>query len=137
MNKIKQSTKSTKSAETLLSFKRLGPAPAQAGEVWHRVDGSSLGEEVYMGVELDWTSWQCHKTTAHGAWFQCIDRANLTPRFALTSGARAIHRTKKEALERLIARKVSHLRILSSEAVFAQDTLDLARTVLGQSKEGA
>lgn len=128
------SQKTEKRVETLFSGKRLGPPPAQVGDVWHRVDGSHIGDEVYEGMELAWTSWLCVKTTAQGAWFKCVEWSHKKQRFALTSGSRAICRTKHEALERLIARKVRHLRILSSEAIAAQDTLDVARDTLAQSK---
>ena len=131
------SQKTEKRVETLPNGKRLGPSPAQVGDVWHRVDGSHIGDEVYAGMELAWTSWLCIKTTAQGAWFKCVEWSHKKPRFALTSGSRAICRTKQEALERLIARKVRHLRILSNEAISAQDTLDVAQAALVQSKGAA
>lgn len=116
--------------------KLLGPSPAQIGDVWYRVEGSHIGDEAYEGMELMWSSWQCIKTTAQGAWFQSVEWSYKKQRFALTSGARFLSRTKHEALQRLIARKVRHLRILASETVAAQDTLDVARTALAHSMSG-
>ena len=134
---MNDSQKTEKRVEPRFSGKRLGPPPAQVGDVWHRVEGSPIGDEVYEGMELAWTSWLCIKTTAQGAWFKCVEWSFKLPRFALTSGSRAICRTKHEALERLIAKKVRHLRILSNEAISAQDTLDVARDALAQHKGDA
>lgn len=120
--------------EAQLSKKQIKPLSAKVGDVWHRVDGSHLGEEVYEGMELKWTSWLCTKTTRKGAWFKCIEWSDKKPKFALTDGARSISRTKNEALNRLIARKMRHLQILRNEAVAAQDTLDAARNFLLQQK---
>lgn len=103
---------------------------AKVGDVWHRVEGSHIGDEVYAGMELMWSSWACIKTTPHGAWFECVEWPYKKSRFALTSGARAISRTKREALVRLIARKVCHLRMLNSETIAANDTLEVARAAL-------
>jgi len=103
---------------------------AQVGDVWHRVVGSHLGDETYEGMELIWTSWRCIKTTLCGAWFKCDEWGYTKLKFALTVGSRSISRTKREALERLIARKVRHLRILHGETVAATDTLDAARAAL-------
>jgi hypothetical protein len=131
---MNDSQKTEKRVETLFSGIRLGPPPAQVGDVWHRVEGSHIGDEVYEGMELAWTSWLCIKTTAQGAWFACVEWSQKKPRFALTSGSRSICRTEHEALERLIARKLRHLHILSNEAITAQDTLEVARDALAKSK---
>lgn len=101
-------------------------APAQVGDVWHRVEGWPTGDEVYEGVELNWTTWKCVKQTPRGAWFKCVENRYSKQRFALTSGALALSRTKKGALDRLIARKKRHLNILRQESTMAQDTLDAA-----------
>lgn len=114
----------------LATRERTGPLPAQVGDIWHRVDGSHIGDEVYQGMDLDWTSWRCVRTTPQGAWFECVEWSHRPERFALTSGAKAICRTQTEALERLIARKKRHLLILNSETVAAQDTLEVAREAL-------
>lgn len=106
---------------------------AKIGDVWHRVDGSHPGDEAYDGMELAWTAWVCIKTTARGAWFKCVEWSSKKPRFALTSGARAICRTKNEALERLVARKLRHLQILNSEIIFAKDTLDAAQAAFAKA----
>lgn len=116
---------------------QLGPSPTQVGDVWHRVEGSHIGDEVYQGMRLEWTSWRCIKTTPQGAWFKCVEWNYKKPRFALTNGARTICRTKREALERLIARKVRHIGILNGEVIAAQDTLDAARTALAQCEDAA
>ena len=124
-------------ADALASAKNGAQSPAHLGDVWHRVEGWHIGEDVYGGMGLAWTSWLCIKTTAQGAWFKCVELNFKKPRFALTSGSRFIVRTKQEALERLIARKERHLRLLASEAVAAQDTLDIARDALAQYKADA
>jgi len=109
---------------------------ANIGDVWHRVEGSYIGEEVYRGMELSWTSWRCVSTTPKGAWFRCVEWNYQKPRFALTVGARALSRTKHEALQRLIARKIRHLSILENETVAAQDTLHVARAALAGTSYG-
>lgn len=124
-------------ADAHANSKNSAQSPAHVGDVWHRVEGSHIGEERYEGMELAWTSWSCIKTTKRGAWFKCVELSFKGPRFALTSGSRFIVRTKHEALERLIARKERHLRLLASEAVAAQDTLDIAREALAQCKADA
>ncbi len=109
--------------------------PAKVGDIWHRVDGSHLGDESYMGMELEWSAWRCVKTTKQGAWFARVGWGRPKPRFALTSGSRGIVRTEREALERLIARKKRHLQILHSETVCAQDTLEIAQAALAAMKD--
>lgn len=106
------------------------PKPAAVGDIWHRVDGSHLGDEVYEGMELSWTTWRCEKTTARGAWFVCTKWRAEPSRFALTSGARNLHRTDVEALKALISRKKRQLVILNSQKVAAEDTLGIARDTL-------
>jgi hypothetical protein len=104
--------------------------PAKVGDIWYRVEGSHIGDEVYEGMELAWTSWICVKTTPSGAWFRCVEWRHVKQRFALTLGARAISRSRREALERLVARKVCHLRRLAFDTTVADDTLALARAAL-------
>lgn len=97
----------------------------QVGDIWHRVDGS----KSYQGMELDWKTYRVTKVTPRGAWFMPEKHHYVQPklRFALTSGARWISRTKEEALQRLIARKRRHLAILSSEQQAAEDTMAAAK----------
>lgn len=106
------------------------PKPAAVGDIWHRVDGSHLGDEVYEGMELSWTTWRCEKVTKCGAWFVCTEWRARDRVFAATSGARNLHRTDVEALNALIARKRRQLVILNSQTVAAQDTLGIARETL-------
>lgn len=118
-------------AETM---RKHAPKPAAVGDIWHRVDGYHLGDEVYEGMELSWTTWRCDKVTKCGAWFVCTEwragRGTRWTRFALTSGARNLHRTDVEALKALIARKQRQLVILNSQKVAAEDTLGVARETL-------
>jgi len=121
-------------AEAPLS-KKCKPPAAQIDDIWYRVEGSHIGDEVYAGMELEWTSWKCVKTTAKGAWFKCVEWTyNGKLRFALTDGARAISRTKVEALEMLIDRKITQIRILHMNVTSAQDTLDVAKQALESLK---
>jgi hypothetical protein len=109
------------------------PKPARIGDIWHRVEGTWIddGSESYQGMELDWTQWECVKTTLRGAWFVCIGRDRyMRKRFALTSGALALSRTEREALERLVARKVRQLKVLEGQKTVAEDTLEIAREAL-------
>ena len=106
------------------------PKPAAVGDIWHRVDGSYLGDEVYEGMELSWTTWRCEKTTTRGAWFVCTEWRARDRVFALTSGARNLHRTEVESLKALIARKRRQLVILNGQTVAAQDTLGIAQETL-------
>lgn len=112
------------------------PGPAAVGDVWHRVDGDWIddGSEVYQGMELAWTSWRCTKVTRCGAWFQCVEWSGDKPRFALTSGSKNLSRTQREALERLVARKVRQLEILRQQRAVAEDTLSMAREALAAMK---
>lgn len=112
-----------------------GPSnPAKVGDIWHRVDGDYLGDETYDGMALAWTTWRCTKTTPRGAWFQCVEWPYKKLKFALTCGARSIHRTKVDALTSLVARKKRHLSILASQTTAAQETLDLARVELAKHR---
>ena len=114
-------------AETM---RKHAPKPAAVGEIWHRVDGQHKGDEIYEGMELSWTTWRCEKTTPSGAWFVCTEWRARDRVFALTSGARNLHRTDVEALKALIARKRRQLAILDSQQAAAEDTLTLARETL-------
>jgi hypothetical protein len=109
---------------------------AIVGDIWHKVEGSHVGEEVYRGMELSWTTWRCVSVTPKGAWFRCVEWSYKKPRFALTDGARSLSRTKHEALQQLIRKKVLHLRILENEMVVAQDTLRIARATLAEMSNG-
>jgi len=114
--------------------------PAAVNDLWHRVDGTWIddGSEAYAGMELDWTTWRCIKTTPRGAWFQrCEWPQNAKPRFVLTRGARNLHRTKREALEALIHRKRRHLAILDGQKMAAEDTLLTAQSALKAMKSAA
>jgi hypothetical protein len=115
----------------IAAFKN-APQPAAIGDVWHRVDGDWIddGSESYQGMELAWTTWRCTKVTRCGAWFQCVEWRGRKPRFALTSGAKNLSRTQREALERLIARKVRQMKILEGQKTAAADTLTVARSAL-------
>ncbi len=108
------------------------PKPAAVGDIWHRVEGAWIdgGSEMYEGVKLEWTRWRCVKTTPRGAWFSCMEWPHKRQRFALTSGAKALSRTQREALKRLVARKVRQLRILEGQKTEAEDTLEIARAAL-------
>ena len=121
------STLALVNAETM---RKNATKPAAVGDIWHRVDGSHLGDEVYEGMELSWTTWRCEKTTPRGAWFVCTEWRARDRVFALTSCARNLHRTDVEALKALIARKRRQLVILNSQTVAAQDTLGIARETL-------
>jgi len=116
-------------AETMLKH---APKPAAVGDIWQRVDGSYIddGSEEYRRMELSWTTWRCEKITARGAWFVCTEWRARDRVFALTSGARNLHRTDVEALKALIARKQRQLVILNDQKVAAEDTLGLARETL-------
>lgn len=106
------------------------PKPAAVGDIWHRVDGSHLGDEVYEGIELSWTTWRCEKVTKCGAWFVCTEWRARDRVFSATSGARNLHRTDVEALKALIARKNRQIRILEGQARAAEDTLTVAMVTL-------
>lgn len=107
------------------------PKPAAVGDIWHRVDGVHRGDdEAYEGMDLSWTTWRCEKTTARDAWFVCTEWRARDRLFALTSGARNLHRTDVKALEALIARKKRQLRILDSQKTMAEDTLKEAAETL-------
>lgn len=102
------------------------------GDILFRVDGTWIddGSEIYVGMELSWTTYRVTKVTPCGAWTQCVERNWDKPRFALASGARWVSTTKKEALERLIARKRRHLAIISQQEVEATETLKMAQEAL-------
>lgn len=107
------------------------PKPASVGDIWHRVDGQHKGDdEAYEGMELSWTTWRCEKVTKCGAWFVCTEWHARDRVFALTSGAKNLHRTDVGALKNLIARKVRQLRILESQKTMTEDTLEAARETL-------
>lgn len=118
------------SQETIDALMRSAPKPAAVGDIWHRVDGSHLGDEVYEGMELSWTAWRCEKVTKCGAWFVCTEWSARDRVFSLTSCAKNLHRTDVEALKALIARKQRQFVILNSQKVAAEDTLGVARETL-------
>jgi hypothetical protein len=103
--------------------------PAKIGDIWHRVEGYHIGDEVYEGMKLEWSMWVCTKTTTKGAWFNCL-KFGYKKTFALTIGSRKISRTKKESINRLIHRKRRHISILEWELEAAKDTLELAKKEL-------
>lgn len=111
----------------------------KVGDILYRVDGVWIddGSEVYIGMELGWTTWRVTKLTPRGAWLSCIEHHWKKQRFALASGARWVSATKTEALERLVARKRRHLEIVRHQEVMANETLKLAKEALGKSEGGA
>lgn len=112
-------------------------AAVVVGDVWHRVEGDWIddGSESYQSMALSWTTWRCTKATACGAWFSCIEWSHIRPRFALADGAKGLSRTKREALERLVARKVRQIRILEGQKTAADDTLAVARAALAEMEQ--
>lgn len=105
--------------------------PLNVGDVWLRVSGSMVGEEICEGYELSWEEWRCERVTKCGGWFRSVEWGHYKKlRFALASGALWLSRSKEEALRRLIARKRRHLAILSGERAFAEATLEMAEDEL-------
>jgi len=114
------------------------PHPS-VGDIWYRVDGSPIGEEADTDFELNWEEWQVAKVTPHGAWFRCLTRPYKTYsklRFADALSSRKLHRTKREALESLVARKRRHLAILEWQRHGAEQTKALASAALKAEKAG-
>lgn len=114
------------------------PTP-QVGDIWHRVDGSYVddGSETYQGMELEWKQWRVTRVTPAGAWLQSVEWPYKKQRFALSSGARWVSRTKAEALSGLIARKRRHIAIVEHQAETARETLLLAQAALANLEGGA
>lgn len=107
--------------------------PLKVGDIWYRVDGSMLGDEVCEGYELQWEEFRCERLTPSGGWFRSVQWGHYKkPRFALAIGCRWLRPSQTEALQALIARKRRQLVILSSQQAFAQETLELATHALRQ-----
>lgn len=112
------------------------PQP-KIGDIWYRVEGQYIddGSETYQGMELVWQRWEIVKVTPCGAWMKSVEWPYKKQRFALTSGARWVRRTKADALSGLIARKRRHIRIVEHQAEVAKETLKLAEAALAASRE--
>ncbi len=108
------------------------------GDIWYRVDGDWIddGSELYVGVELAWTTWRVVKLTRRGAWLQCVEWPYKKRRFALMPGVVWCGRDKVSALYSLVARKRRQLRILDVQITTARDTLELAEGAIAKATRG-
>lgn len=119
-----------------MSQTKQGP---QIGDIWFRVDGAYKddGSETFVGMELSWQQWRVVKLTKRGAWLQCVEYPFKKQRFALSSGARWVGKTKADALVGLIARKRRHIEIVEHQAIAARETMGLATAAFEAMKGGA
>ena len=105
------------------------PSHPELGDIWYSVKGVASGDDIWDGgAELYWIEYKVVKVTPCGAWLVQPFGGFLLgkPRFALASGCRWCHRTKKEALQSLVRRKHRHLRFLERDTIVAKESLRLA-----------
>lgn len=102
------------------------------GDIWYRAEGRYIdsGYDTYAGMEIDIQEWTVVRLTPCGAWLKRQNYWHRKEKFALSSGARWVSRTKKQAVENLIHRKKRQLTILRNHTTVAQDTLHAAEDEL-------
>lgn len=111
----------------------------QVGDTWYRYEdhrvghADEYGDLVSVSVQLSHREYTVTKVTPKGVWLTWgFGGSN---RFVLVDARkRFAHPTKEEALESLMARKTSQIRILEKQLEYARTALFMGKSQLARLK---
>lgn len=100
------------------------------GDIWYRADERYIddGSEMYVGVTIAVVEWHVVRVTPQGVWLNRNPSYGCRPRWA-SEASRSFAATRVRAVEKLIKRRQSQVRILGHQLQVARDTLDAAKAL--------
>ena len=97
---------------------------SKVGDIWYRADE----RHTPCGVTIAVVEWHVVRVTPQGVWLKCPSSPYLKKRWA-SEASRSFATARVLAVEKLIERRQSQVRILGHQLQVACDTLEAAKAL--------